>query len=140
MTETEPSPGQLRWRCRRGMRELDAALLCYLEHHYGTGSEDERLAFQELLDMPDPELMRLIAGKPLNTYPLVPEPDMDSPSSNSGIGSTNLSQGSDDNESNTTNKTDVVAAATGRTATGAVPLPEQRYGPIIEKIRTTLTA
>ena len=128
------------------MRELDAALLCYLEHHYSNGSADERLAFRELLDMPDPEVMRLIAGKPLNTYPMMPEPDIGSSSSNSSnssnskISHSNTTQGRVENGSDTRAKADVIAGGAERTPEGAVPLPEKRYGNIIEKIRTTLTA
>ena len=54
---------KLRWRCRRGMRELDEAMVTYLEHHYQSAPEDERLKFVELQDMQDPELFQLISGK-----------------------------------------------------------------------------
>jgi len=122
------------------MRELDAALLCYLEHHYGSGSEEERLAFRELLDMPDPELMRLIAGKPLNAYPLVPESDNGNRINSRETGQSNSTQGRDENGSLTSCKTDTDCHDAPRTPSGAVRLPEKRYGPIIEKIRTTLIA
>jgi len=122
------------------MRELDAALLCYLEHHYDTGSEDERLAFRELLGMPDPELMRLIAGKPLNAYPLVPESENGNAINSGETIQDNPTQGRDKNGSFTSCKTDTNCKGAERTLAGAVQLPEKRYGPIIEKIRTTLIA
>lgn len=33
--------GKLRWRCRRGMKELDLLVLGYLDHHYPTASAEE---------------------------------------------------------------------------------------------------
>jgi len=54
---------KLRWRCRRGMRELDEAMLAYLDHHYASASEEERTDFVALQDMQDPELFRLVSGK-----------------------------------------------------------------------------
>lgn len=55
--------GRLRWRCRRGMRELDVLLLDYLERHYPSASAAERAAFTELLELPDPELHGLVTGR-----------------------------------------------------------------------------
>ena len=40
--------GRLRWRCRRGMKELDELLLAYLPR-YLEASADERAAFEALL-------------------------------------------------------------------------------------------
>lgn len=54
---------KLRWRCRRGMRELDEAMLAYLENHYVQASEAERADFEALQEMQDPELFRLVSGK-----------------------------------------------------------------------------
>lgn len=54
---------KLRWRCRRGMRELDDAMLAYLENHYAQASQDERADFESLQEMQDPELFRLVSGK-----------------------------------------------------------------------------
>lgn len=55
--------GRLKWRCRRGMRELDEAMLAYLNNHYKQASADEQCRFEELIDMQDPELFGLISGK-----------------------------------------------------------------------------
>ena len=53
---------RLRWRCRRGMKELDFLLLRYLRA-MGHGASDERAAFAAFLELPDPDLVRyLIAG------------------------------------------------------------------------------
>jgi len=54
---------RLRWRCRRGMRELDKAMLGYLETYYDDASVQERADFESLLDWQEPELYRLICGK-----------------------------------------------------------------------------
>ena len=55
-------PGRLRWRCRRGMRELDQLLDWYLDTRYVLASDDVRAAFAELLEQPDPELWHWLQG------------------------------------------------------------------------------
>ncbi len=52
--------GKLRWRCRRGMRELDKVTEGYLNDHYATATQKEREAYQRLLELPDPHLLALI--------------------------------------------------------------------------------
>ncbi len=54
---------RLRWRCRRGMRELDKAMLGYLETYYDDASVQERADFETLLNWQEPELYRLVCGK-----------------------------------------------------------------------------
>jgi antitoxin CptB len=55
--------GILEWRCRRGMKELDLLLVRYLRERYATASSEERAAFAEFLELPDPDIARyLIAG------------------------------------------------------------------------------
>ena len=54
---------KLEWRCRRGMKELDLLLLRYLRDRHAAASRDERAAFVEFLELPDPDIARyLIAG------------------------------------------------------------------------------
>jgi antitoxin CptB len=60
--ETVPL-SKLRWRCRRGMRELDVVLVRYLEHSYPDAGAARRLAFQQLLELPDPDLFDLLRGR-----------------------------------------------------------------------------
>ena len=43
--------GKLRWRCRRGMKELDLLTLGYLEAYYPTASTEEQQAFAALLEL-----------------------------------------------------------------------------------------
>jgi len=54
---------RLRWRCRRGMRELDELLARYLEHDYPSTSAAERDAFARLLDLQDPEIFGYLVGR-----------------------------------------------------------------------------
>jgi antitoxin CptB len=49
-------PGQLLWRCRRGMKELDLLLQGWLEVRYGSASAAERARFEAFLALPDPEI------------------------------------------------------------------------------------
>jgi len=45
------------------MKELDLLLLRYLRDHHAQAASDERCAFVEFLELPDPDLVRyLIAG------------------------------------------------------------------------------
>ena len=47
---------RLRWRCRRGMRELDVLLERYLQQRYAVAPAAEQHAFESLLELPDPQL------------------------------------------------------------------------------------
>ncbi|HEX4480561.1 MAG TPA: succinate dehydrogenase assembly factor 2 [Rudaea sp.] len=47
---------RLRWRCRRGMRELDQLLTWYLQHRYPATTDAEKHSFATLLDEQDPDL------------------------------------------------------------------------------------
>ena len=54
---------RLRWRCRRGMRELDVVLINYLETAYPVAGEEERAAFRRCLELQDPEILDLLTGR-----------------------------------------------------------------------------
>lgn len=54
---------RLRWRCRRGMKELDVVLEGYLALHYANATTEERIAFETLLELPDPELLYQLTGR-----------------------------------------------------------------------------
>lgn len=47
---------RLRWRCRRGTKELDLILSAFVDHHYGGLDEAERRLFDQLLESTDPQL------------------------------------------------------------------------------------
>lgn len=57
---------RVHWACRRGMRELDIAIMPFFEHEYDTLSEAEKQAFVRLLACDDPELFNWLMnqGKP----------------------------------------------------------------------------
>ncbi len=54
---------RIRWRCRRGMLELDIVLGRFVERHYAELDSAGQRAFDDLLDMPDAELWDIITGK-----------------------------------------------------------------------------
>ena len=54
---------RLRWRCRRGMRELDQLMLRYLDREWPTASDAERAVFLRLLDCEDDKLWRWFMGR-----------------------------------------------------------------------------
>ncbi len=53
---------KLRWRCRRGMRELDQLFGRYLDQRWAHASEGERAVFLQLLDCEDDKLWRWFMG------------------------------------------------------------------------------
>jgi antitoxin CptB len=53
---------RLRWRCRRGMRELDQLLERWLEREWAQSPESERGLFLRLLDCEDDRLWRWFMG------------------------------------------------------------------------------
>ncbi|MEN9680487.1 MAG: hypothetical protein RLZZ627_380 [Pseudomonadota bacterium] len=61
--------GDIRWRCRRGMRELDALLAYFLEHHHDGLPDDLKRRFRAWLDLSDPVLWDRLSG-PLPEDPL----------------------------------------------------------------------
>ncbi|WP_374473385.1 succinate dehydrogenase assembly factor 2 [Arenimonas sp.] len=54
---------RLRWRCRRGMRELDQLMLRYLDGRWAAADEAERSLFLRLLDTEDDKLWRWFMGR-----------------------------------------------------------------------------
>ena len=59
----------LRWRSRRGMRELDVVLVRYLDQHYATATDQERDVFKALLELEDPRLYALVTGREVASNP-----------------------------------------------------------------------
>ena len=55
--------GKLRWRCRRGMKELDVLLTRYVDEEYGAASRAHQAAFEALLDAPDPVIYAYCLGQ-----------------------------------------------------------------------------
>lgn len=54
---------KLRWRCRRGMRELDMVFERFLAQDFPQLDLDAQQAFSELLDATDPELYAWLLGR-----------------------------------------------------------------------------
>ena len=53
---------RLRWRSRRGMRELDAVLAGFLDSTFAQLSGEDRQRMAVILDLPDPELHAYLVG------------------------------------------------------------------------------
>lgn len=54
---------RLRWRCRRGMRELDALLIAFVDRSASGLAEAEMAAFERILELPDPVLHSYLLGR-----------------------------------------------------------------------------
>ncbi len=61
--------GKLRWRCRRGMKELDLLLTRYVDEQYGRAAADEQAAFRGLLELQDPTIYDYVLGRDVPTDP-----------------------------------------------------------------------
>ena len=53
---------RVRWRCRRGMKELDVLLERYLATAWADLSTEQKRLFEQLLELPDPELASYLLG------------------------------------------------------------------------------
>ena len=51
---------KLRWRCRRGMKELDGVLVDWLERH---GADGDLVLFERLLEAEDTDLWHWVTGR-----------------------------------------------------------------------------
>jgi len=60
---------RLRWRCRRGMRELDVLMLRYLDHRWSQADAVERAGFERLLETEDDQLWRWMMRREVATNP-----------------------------------------------------------------------
>jgi len=54
---------RVRWRCRRGMLELDIVLQRFVDKYYAQLNEDELQQFDTLLNLPDNDLWDMITTK-----------------------------------------------------------------------------
>jgi len=62
-TEIDPGRNRLGWQCRRGMRELDELLMCFLVRRYSSLDAGDQKTFELLLDYPDAVLLELLMGR-----------------------------------------------------------------------------
>jgi len=51
---------RLRWRCRRGLLELDLLFERFLDEQYNSLTSDEKQSFSRLLDISDTTLMTYV--------------------------------------------------------------------------------
>ena len=63
MTLSARERDRIRWRCRRGMLELDLVLSGFLDSHLDTLDDDRIDTLNSLLMRPDPELLDLVMGR-----------------------------------------------------------------------------
>ena len=61
----------LRWRCRRGMLELDILFNQFLDQQYVDITDAEKNTFDQLLDYPDQLLFDLLLGHQISSDPYV---------------------------------------------------------------------
>ena len=54
--------GRLRWRCRRGMKELDILLSRYMDEQFSAAPPQEQEAFRHLLEIQDPVIYAYCLG------------------------------------------------------------------------------
>ncbi len=59
------SIAKLKWRCRRGTKELDYLLEAYLNKYYQLVDKEEQLLFKELLMSQDSQLIWYLLGDQL---------------------------------------------------------------------------
>ena len=57
------SVNKLRWKSRKGLRELDILLQNYLETHYSTLDSLDKKLFEEILEIDTYDLLNAISGK-----------------------------------------------------------------------------
>jgi antitoxin CptB len=60
---SDATVARLRWRCRRGTRELDALVGWWLDARYAQSDAAAQTAFAELLDAQDPDLWNWLVGR-----------------------------------------------------------------------------
>lgn len=57
------SDSTLRWRCRRGKKELDVLLGRFIERHLGSLDKAQRAALERLLALEDDDLLDQALGR-----------------------------------------------------------------------------
>ena len=62
MSSAQTEYAELKWRCRRGMLELDILLNTYLDRNYEAMTARQGSVFSEVLDYPDQVLFDLLLG------------------------------------------------------------------------------
>ena len=63
MNETEVTLRKLRWRCRRGLLELDLVFSRFLQERYAFLDQGDKSAFHRLLELQDQTLLGYLNGE-----------------------------------------------------------------------------
>jgi len=64
VTDFDPAfMNKLRWRCRRGMQELDLLLIDFIDNNFEAADPSIQQAFLDILGMQDPEIFHLLTGR-----------------------------------------------------------------------------
>ena len=62
MTDANTVPSRIRWKCRRGMREMDILLTRFVESEFATLDATERAQLERLLECPDQDILTWVTG------------------------------------------------------------------------------
>lgn len=60
--DSENKLSKVRWRCRRGMLELDVMLQAFCDEVYSTLAPEKQQLFEDLLEEADQDLQRWLTG------------------------------------------------------------------------------
>lgn len=60
---------RIQWACRRGMKELDMAIMPFFNHEFDTLSDEDKRQFARLLECDDPDLFNWLMnyGEPADS-------------------------------------------------------------------------
>ena len=67
MTAESEALRRLRWRCRRGLLELDLVFQRFLDRQYTSLNADDKAAFHRLLELQDNTLLAYLHGNEIPT-------------------------------------------------------------------------
>ena len=62
MSDNSFELSRIRWRCRRGTKELDLLLLSYFENHYEFMDCEKKEQFNQILMLQDPIIIEMFAA------------------------------------------------------------------------------
>ena len=57
---------QVKWKCRKGLRELDILLSRYFEEKYSNLTDKEKLVFLEFIELDTYEILDMLTNKSSN--------------------------------------------------------------------------
>ena len=62
MSDINHDLSRIKWRCRRGTKELDYLLLSYFENYYITATKENQESFKKILTEQDPTIIDYFAN------------------------------------------------------------------------------